>query len=317
MVQLTSWSDGLTAWQLCFGELPGSLRRSLDKLHNYEKNSNDRKIYPSDNIDLEGPRFRVTCHREGKNLFSFTSMEAAAFYGGEIHNCFRWKADMENFNIEIILRINKNEILASIPLVQNCLSFRNLIERGPACLKGTICYGLLKLCQLQRSDVVCDPMVGSGAILLEGCRHWPDCYYIGGDLWPSAPNKCLKNKQFLDSLLKDSSRNLCNIELFSWDATKLPIRNSSVDCFVSDLPFGKRIGSQMDNRKLYPRLLKEITRVLRQTVGRAILLTYDRRSMVQSLARFEMFLTLKHSFVVNVGGLFSGVYVLQRSTNVL
>lgn len=267
---------------------------------------------PSTDVDLDGPRFRVTCFREGKD-FVFTSDEAAYHFGGEIHNCFRWKADMENFTLEIILRINKDETIVCIPLNKFSLCFRNLVARGPTCLKGSICYGLLTLCKLQPGDIVCDPMMGSGSLLLEGNMNWPQCQYIGGDCWPQSPDYCFRNKLYLNSKLVEMGRNSSNIELFAWDAEKLPLKTFSVDCFVTDLPFGKRIGSQSDNRQLYLKVLKEMARALKLSSGRAVLLTYDRRSMVKTLQNLNKYLKLHHSLVINVGGLFSAVYVLHRT----
>jgi len=47
-----------------------------------------------------------------------------------------------------------------------------------------------------------------------------------------------------------------------WDATRLPLRAGVVDHFVSDLPFGKRLGSKADNRRLYPESLEQMRRAL-------------------------------------------------------
>lgn len=43
-------------------------------------------------------------------------------------------------------------------------------------------------------------------------------------------------------------------------------------------PFGKRSGLKKNNKSLYHRVLLELGRVVRPTVGRAVLLTHDRRS---------------------------------------
>lgn len=71
------------------------------------------------------------------------------------------------------------------------------------------------------------------------------------------------------------------IDVAQWDATRLPLREQCVDIMVSDLPFGKRIGSKTDNRVLYFHALLEMARVTRIKTGRAVLLTYDHRSMIK------------------------------------
>lgn len=49
------------------------------------------------------------------------------------------------------------------------------------------------------------------------------------------------------------SRRVC---LARWDARRLPLGDGSVDGIIVDLPFGKRIGSVVENRRLYPQLLR-------------------------------------------------------------
>ena len=44
-------------------------------------------------------------------------------------------------------------------------------------------------------------------------------------------------------------------------------------------PFGKRSGSVYDNRVLYKEVLVELARVVRCKTGRAVLLTYDKKSI--------------------------------------
>ena len=70
------------------------------------------------------------------------------------------------------------------------------------------------------------------------------------------------------------------IDVAYWDATRLPLRDQSVDIVISDLPFGKRLGNKIDNRSLYFNALRELARVTKIKTGRAVLLTHDRNSMI-------------------------------------
>ena len=71
--------------------------------------------------------------------------------------------------------------------------------------------------------------------------------------------------QSSSSLVSPSSlsRPPLSISVFRWDVTLLPLRPESVDVFVTDLPFGKRSGSKVENRVLYPKILNEMARVAR------------------------------------------------------
>ena len=69
------------------------------------------------------------------------------------------------------------------------------------------------------------------------------------------------------------------VDVAQWDVTRIPMRNAMADVIISDLPFGKRLGSKIDNRVLYYKALIELARVTRLKSGRAVLLTHDRNSM--------------------------------------
>uniref|UniRef100_A0A1I7X9Z3 UPF0020 domain-containing protein n=1 Tax=Heterorhabditis bacteriophora TaxID=37862 RepID=A0A1I7X9Z3_HETBA len=68
-----------------------------------------------------------------------------------------------------------------------------------------------------------------------------------------------------------------SLDFLFWDATCMPFGNSSIDAIVTDLPFGKKMGTVVDNRILYPKLLREWYRVVKPG-GRIVVLTHDKRS---------------------------------------
>jgi hypothetical protein len=76
-----------------------------------------------------------------------------------------------------------------------------------------------------------------------------------------------------------STMEWCYYMYLSWNHILLyeevSINNMEIKYFQ---PFGKRSGSVFDNRTLYKQVLLELARVVR-CKGRAILLTYDRKSM--------------------------------------
>jgi hypothetical protein len=124
-----------------------------------------------------------------------------------------------------------------------------------------------------------------------------------------------------------------------WNAGKLPLRDGSVDCIASDLPFGRRCGNHRTNSNLYPALLSEFARVLRpakttrgldgllsderggacDTTGCrpcCVLLTIERRVMLEALASQNVFQLLRPAVCVDMGGLCPYVFVLGHATRV-
>ncbi|XP_042679802.1 LOW QUALITY PROTEIN: THUMP domain-containing protein 3 [Centrocercus urophasianus] len=275
------------------------------------KAGDDRK----DEGDAKVLKFRVTCNRAG-DKHSFTSNEAARDFGGAVQEHFQWKADMTNFDVEVLLNIHNNEVVVGIALTEESLHRRNITHFGPTTLRSTLAYGMLRLCDPQPTDIIIDPMCGTGAIPIEGAMEWPGCYHIAGDNNPQAVKRAASN---ICSLLKknenkESSASLAApLDIVQWDICNLPLRTGSVDVIVTDMPFGKRIGSKKKNWDLYPACLMEMGRICTPGTGRAVLLTQDKKCFAKALSRLGHIWRKNHTVWVNVGGLHAAVYLLKRT----
>ncbi|NXC16309.1 THUM3 protein, partial [Corythaeola cristata] len=260
-------------------------------------------------------KFRVTCNRAG-DKHSFTSNEAARDFGGAVQEHFQWKADMTNFDVEVLLNIHNNEVVVGIALTEESLHRRNITHFGPTTLRSTLAYGMLRLCDPQPTDIIVDPMCGTGAIPIEGAAEWPSCYHIAGDNNPQAVKRAANN---ICSLLKknenkESSTSLgIPLDIVQWDICNLPLRTGSVDIIVTDMPFGKRIGSKKKNWDLYPACLMEMGRICTPGTGRAVLLTQDKKCFAKALSRMGHIWRKGQTVWVNVGGLHAAVYLLKRT----
>ncbi|CAM4583316.1 unnamed protein product [Lepidochelys olivacea] len=260
-------------------------------------------------------KFRVTCNRAG-DKHSFTSNDAARDFGGAVQDYFQWKADMTNFDVEVLLNIHNNEVVVGIALTEESLHRRNITHFGPTTLRSTLAYSMLRLCDPQPTDIIIDPMSGTGAIPIEGATEWPSCYHIAGDNNPQAVKRAANN---ICSLLKKNQNKESGtswgipIDTIQWDICNLPLRTSSVDVIVTDMPFGKRIGSKKKNWDLYPACLMEMSRICRPGTGRAVLLTQDRKCFAKALSKMGHLWQKGHTVWVNVGGLHAAVYLLKRT----
>uniref|UniRef100_A0A8D0DK73 THUMP domain containing 3 n=1 Tax=Salvator merianae TaxID=96440 RepID=A0A8D0DK73_SALMN len=263
-------------------------------------------------IGTEQLKFRVTCNRAG-DKHSFKSNEAARDFGGAVQDFFQWKADMTNFDVEVLLNIHNNEVVVGIALTEESLHRRNITHFGPTTLRSTLAYGMLRLCDPQPADVIVDPMCGTGAIPIEGAAEWSNCYHLAGDNNPQAIKRTANN---ISSLLKQSKGCASAgkpIDSIQWDICNLPLRTGSVDVIVTDMPFGKRIGSKKKNWDLYPSCLMEMSRICRPRTGRAVLLTQDKKCFAKALSKMGHLWRKSQTVWVNVGGLHAAVYLLRRS----
>lgn len=258
-------------------------------------------------------KFRVTCSRAG-DKHSFSSNEAARDFGGAVQEFFQWKADMTKFDIEVLLNIHSNEVVIGIALTEESLHRRNISHFGPTTLRSTLCYGMLRLCKPQASDVILDPMCGTGAIPLEGAIEFHSSFYIAGDNNDMAVNRTVNNICHIQKRRADKgSASGLPIDTVQWDLCNLPIRTSSVDIIITDMPFGKRMGSRKKNWDLYPSCLREMARVSRPGSGKAVLLTQDKKCFSKAISRMGGLWRKLHTVWVNVGGLHAGVYLLKRT----
>ncbi|XP_066520223.1 THUMP domain-containing protein 3 [Hoplias malabaricus] len=268
----------------------------------------------SETIENKPLKFRVTCNRAG-DKHSFTSNDAARDFGGAVQEFFQWKADMTKFDVEVLLNIHNNEVVIGIALTEESLHRRNITHFGPTTLRSTLAYGMLRLSKPQISDVIVDPMCGTGAIPLEGVIEWSHSFFLSGDNHDMAVSRTVNN---INHIVKrrqtgGSTSPGLPIDTVQWDLCHLPMRTSSVDIITTDMPFGKRMGSKKKNWDLYPSCLREMARVCRPSTGRAVLLTQDKKCFQKALLRMSGLWRKTHTVWVNVGGLHAGVFVLLRT----
>ncbi|KAL3227505.1 hypothetical protein MRX96_004205 [Rhipicephalus microplus] len=317
LVEKMRWETALEVWRRM---RPSAKFELADFFRKYQKEAHSGAGDEKEAEKKDGPKFRVTCHRSGEN-HKFTSMEAAAVFGGAVNDTFGWGVDMRNFDLEVVLHVDPGCVYVCLTLTTASLHHRHLEHFGPTSLRCTIAYNMLRLCDLKPSDIVCDPMVGGGSIPLEGCINWPQTVFVCGDNHPLAVQRSHDNMSALNekrakASSEGSGSQLC-MDVCQWDVCALPLRTASIDVFITDLPFGKRMGSRPDNRILYPNLLRELARVTRPRTGRAVLLTQDKKSLSLAVGRMGQLWRQLRVHGVNVGGLAAAIYVLRRTDKVL
>ncbi|XP_071808944.1 tRNA (guanine(6)-N(2))-methyltransferase THUMP3-like isoform X1 [Asterias amurensis] len=256
------------------------------------------------------PTFRVTGHRVG-DRHNFSSQEAASKMGEHLIRRYGWPVKMKKFDMEVLVNVNNDDATIGINLTEESLHKRNIIHFGPTTLRSTLAHCMLRLGEPQPGDVICDPMCGGGSIPLEGALNWGS-YFLGGDNHDIACVHSRDNLAAMNEKRQSQGSGCLRMDVIQWDVTNLPLRTNSLDVIVSDMPFGKRMGSRLNNWELYRRSLLEMGRVCRQGSGRAVLLTQDKKCMAKILLKVSSVWRKKVQLVINIGGLYACVYVLKR-----
>lgn len=246
---------------------------------------------------LEAPTFRVSAERSGQH--DYTSPEIEAALGAGFVDRYKWPADMKNFAIQICAEVQDQHLTLGIKIVDR-LQHRHLVARGPTSLNSAAAWAMCWLSEPAPGLVWIDPMCGSGTIPIEAALEWPDMTYLAGDVGNMA--------------MALSRRNIAHsrtpVHIFQWNTRRLPFADASIDRIVTDLPWGRRIGSHSSNLRLYPSYLREFARVIKPD-GLIVLMTLERRLMQKCLNQRKE-LALERQIPVNIGGANVVLYVLRK-----
>ncbi|KAG0018834.1 THUMP domain-containing protein 3 [Entomortierella chlamydospora] len=194
----------------------------------------------------------------------------------------------------------KMQVGMTLPLALSTCPYRFRPMDGRTSLKIEIAYSLLAMANPKPGNVVLDMCSGVGTIPIVGAAHYPECHFTGLEVVPFNVEKAGENSKAMiervnqerlksgrcDSIssspmTKEDPLARCPCLLVG-DARAVCWRSKSIDLIISDLPWGQRESSHLSNCKLYPKLVKEIIRLLKVN-GRALLVTGERRLLQRQL----------------------------------
>ncbi len=179
----------------------------------------------------------------------------------------------------------------------------------PGALNAVVAYGMIALGGPAPGDRVLNLACGSGTLLIERLRAAPAALAAGVDTDPAALACAAANLAAAD--LAGAAR------LVRADAGRLPWPDGAFDLLTADLPFGRLVGSHVDNTRLYPALLAEATRVAAPH-ARLVLITHEVHLMERLLAEPALAAawiavdTRRVTLPFKTGGLNPRIYLLQR-----
>jgi tRNA (guanine6-N2)-methyltransferase len=208
-----------------------------------------------------------------------------------------WRNDPQSWQVNVTRR--GDLLLAQVGPLYHSARFPAM-RRVPASTNPLIAALLVQFAKPAPGDVFLDPFCGAGTILIEAAARGQDLAILGGDRSPDALRAADANRPLFPGG-----------HLFGADAAALPLGPDSVDRVVSNIPFGKRIGSHGENLGLYPGFLHELNRVLRLD-GRAVLMTDD-KNLLRSSIEHTRGLRLVREVKLSTGGLHPSAFILERT----
>ena len=159
----------------------------------------------------------------------------------------------DDADAEVWLWLSGGEALLGLRLSDATMRHRRYKrEHVPASLRPTIAAAMGLLARPTAEDIVLDPLCGAGTLIIERVLLAPLAQAIGSDMRKEAVTIARRNA------LSAGIRAVWHV----WDARALPLEAASVTRIITNLPFGKQIGTEETNADLYTALAGEFGRVL-------------------------------------------------------
>ena len=286
-------------------------------------------------IQADAIKIRASCTRgHSKKLFSYSRED---FIKGIVDDVvpakFKWTVDLNNYHMEVVILVISPTTLAIALALRpyqllgaNCFQKNSLPPdvsspymsggtlSGILRLRPTTAHILLHLANIQTGDIVLDPCVGIGTIPLQISRN---AVGLGGDLVLTPAGLAGVASDYIKKHDRHVQK---SANLIGWDAGWLPLRSSSIDVIVSDLPFGQTCLSSAKLSTLLPLVLGEMSRVLRPDTGRVVLLCGAFAGIIQALETLNRvspnnwILPCESVFPVNIGGIIAWVVMARRGS---
>ncbi|CAH0513236.1 unnamed protein product [Peronospora belbahrii] len=250
-------------------------------------------------VDDNTIKFRGSCVRDGKHAYN--SQTVAGEIGARVVEKFGWSVNLTVFDLEVVVVIFYKFMVAGIALADpHKIQFRNRLanecrnaladSKYVSTLRPSTAYLMLQLAKHNYGDTVLDSMCGIGTLPICAADFTNDgIYALGGELDELPSKKAGKNTNTRARL----------VDIVRWDSARLPLRNHSIDRIMIDMPFGVRCGNQRQNNKMYPRIFKELLRVLHPN-GRAVLLVISKKLFKGAIKDLPFQVVAQH--MVNIGG---------------
>lgn len=207
------------------------------------------------------PTFSITANFVGKRNYSTAEIKQACSAGIIEGQDWVYLDDDAKADLNVRVFIEGDTAVVGVRLAARSLSKRPYKEEHvPGSLKPAVAAGLLVIAGVSPNALVLDPCCGAGTILIEARLSGAIAY--GGD----------NDQRAVTAARFNAAQAGTDVQIHHWDARALPISAKSVNCVISNLPWGRAVSTDGSLPTLYQDISKEIERVLTPS-GQTVLLT--------------------------------------------
>jgi len=248
--------------------------------------------------------FAVRAERVGEHDFS--SLEVARVAGDAVIDAVRRAygerppVDLDYPAVVVSVDVIHNEIYVSIELGGEMSWHRRgyRIYDHPAALKPTLAYAMILMSGVVDGDTLMDPMCGGGTVAIEAAMLLEHSRMICMD----------RSRRHIAGarLNARAARVEDRIRFIVGDATRLSSYVEDVDVVVSNPPYGIRMGSPREVRRVYREFLREAVNVVKKSI---VLITTEHRTVRHALEEHGWRIT--HARKVAHGNLYPYIVVAK------
>jgi len=206
------------------------------------------------------PAFSVTANFVGRRNYSTDEIKAAVAEG--VSGRYGWGAaeeDQSELNLRVF--IEHDTAYVGVRIGETALHRRPWKRAHlPGSLKPSAAAAMLRLAQLSPGQRLLDPCCGAGTILIEGALQGAQT--VGGDQDPQA----------LQAARLNAASAGAHLNLHRWDAARLPLADQTVNCIVTNLPWGRQVQADENLARFYRAACGAFRQALAPG-GRIVLLT--------------------------------------------
>ena len=210
---------------------------------------------------------------------------------------YGWVNDPSSWDIN--LEVSGSYLVAQVGTLYYTRRFQAL-ARTPASTNPIAATVMINLLNVLPGQTVYDPFCGSGTLLAEVLGTVPGTHVAGSDI----------NKDALEAARQNMAPFPGRWKIRKVDARQIHAVDGSVERLVSNMPFGKRVGSHNKNQELYPLFAAELARVL-SPQGLAVLLSEEKELLRQAIKATGSLRIVKEH-MLTVGGLHPNVFVVAH-----
>lgn len=268
--------------------------------------------------------FRVTSKRSGRH--TFTSIDVQKVAGAALVERYNRRVNLTAYDANIRVDILGNHCYVAVQRTHRPLDLRfDYAYRPRVALKTNVCFALLCLAHLHPDGIpapheasatpagagsdalrILDPFCGSGTVVLEGAATLPTAHFFASDAFESPV------QWTADNVAANGYTDRIDVQQLDARFIQKKFEPDSLHAIITNPPFGSFLGANTNFHSLYQDFLQAAWTVLAPG-GYLALLVWKRPVFNRVVSTTDF--SIRHVRIVDVGGIFPGVFILQKSVS--